>query len=468
MSEMDDIVSHNVNKSHNVTADARRIFLEGVSRVDPAKLLDYALAYDRRFVAIRHSGGELSYDLDRYGRIFVLGMGKASAVLAKRLEQILGERIEKGFVVAKSLSGVACEKIELSEAGHPVPDSRSAEAGLHTLKLAAEASEAARAGVKTLVFVLISGGGSALLAAPAAGISFDEKAEITKLLLGSGATIQEMNAVRKHLSAIKGGRLAATLAPADVVTLVLSDVIGDDLDAIASGPTVPDTSTWETARAILEGRKIWAKAPSAVRERIKRGCDGGIPDTPKPGDPLFSNVRTILVGNNMLALRQARAEAERLGYTTLLLTSRLVGEAREIGKLFTSLAGDAAAYGIPVERPACILSGGETTVTLRGSGKGGRNQEMALAVLASLHEEMPGHRDMVFLSAGTDGNDGPTDAAGAFASLALKEKAQASGLDPERYLQDNDSYHFFEKIGGLLLTGPTGTNVCDMQILLLP
>lgn len=455
-------------KSHNAMLDARRIFLEGVARVDPARLLDFVLERDGGKLLVRHSTGELSYDLDKYRHVFVLGMGKASAVLAERLEEILGDRIDDGFVVAKTLSGESCEKITLVEAGHPIPDARSVDAGARALALATRAAKAAESGERSLVFVLISGGGSALLASPAPGISFADKAEITKLLLGSGATIQEMNAVRKHLSAVKGGRLAAALAPADVVSLVLSDVIGDDLDAIASGPTVPDNSTWESARAVLVRSGIWEAAPESVRALFTQGCAGLIEDTPKPGDRCFERTATVLVGSNILALRRAAEIAERLGYSTLLLTSRLVGEAREIGKLFGSLAGDIALYGSPIRRPACVLAGGETTVTLRGTGKGGRNQEMALAVLCSLDAKIPGHSDLVFLSGGTDGNDGPTDAAGAFASMSLKMEAAAAGLEPGAYLANNDSYHFFKAVDGLLVTGSTGTNVCDMQILLLP
>ena len=253
-----------------------------------------------------------------------------------------------------------------------------------------------------------------------------------------------------------------------LLSLILSDVIGDDLDAIASGPTFPDTSTWGSAYRVLLDRGVWDALPPSVRRAFRDGLSGLSPDTPKPGDPVFGRVRTLLVGNNMLALVSAEETARRLGYNTLLLSSRIVGEAREVSRFFLSIAGDLAQYGIPVGRPACILTGGETTVTLRGKGIGGRNQEMALALLASLDPARPGHDSLLFLSAGTDGNDGPTDAAGAFASAELLSKAREKGLDPRAYLADNDSYTFFSEIDGLLRTGSTGTNVCDMQILLLP
>jgi len=452
----------------NPIPDAKEIFLKGLERVDPRRLLDYSLSLEGERLSVRHAAGSFSYDLSSYRHLVVAGMGKASAVLAKTLEGILGNRIEDGFVVTKAISGIECSRIRLAEAGHPVPDERSVAAGREILALAERVRGYESSGEATLVIVLVSGGGSALLAAPAGGLSLRDKAEATRLLLGSGAAIQEMNAVRKHLSALKAGRMAEAFAPATLLSLILSDVIGDDLDAIASGPTVPDSSTWEGAKRVLTDRGVWDKVPRAVRRVFEEGLAGSRQDTPKAGSPAFGGARTFLVGNNMLALRSAEDEARRRGYNTLLLSSRIEGEAREVARLFLALAGDIAQYGVPLARPACVLAGGETTVTLKGGGKGGRNQEMALAFLEGLDTSRPGHGQAVFLSGGTDGSDGPTDAAGAFASLALKEKAAAAGLDPSAYLADNDSWNFFSGIDGLLRTGPTGTNVCDMQILLLP
>jgi len=448
--------------------DAREIFLSGVRRVDPLRLLDCALTLEGEFLTVRHAEGSFRYRLSDYRHLVVAGMGKASAVLAKGLENILGKRIDEGLVVTKIASGISCERIHIIEAGHPVPDGRSVKAGRELLALAEKVRAYEAKGERTLVIVLISGGGSALLSAPLSGISLADKAAVTRLLLASGATIQEMNSVRKHLSAVKGGRLAEAFAPASLLSLVLSDVIGDDLDAIASGPTVPDTSTWQSAYEALVGRAVWEAMPSSVKRVFEDGLTRRIPDTPKPGSPVFATVKTVLVGNNMLALKSAEDAARGLGYNTLLLSSRIVGEAREVAKLFLSLTEDVFQYGVPVKRPACILAGGETTVTLKGKGLGGRNQEMALAVLAALDPARPGHDSMLFLSAGSDGNDGPTDAAGAFASMELFARAKEKVLDPQAFLADNDSYTFFSGINGVLKTGSTGTNVCDMQILILP
>ena len=452
----------------NPRDDAEAIFLAGVRRVDPALLLDRALVLEGESLKVSHTGESISYDLGAYRHLLVVGMGKASAVLAQALERILGDRVDLGFVVTKSIAGSSCRRIRLVEGGHPVPDRRSVEAGSEMLAIASQARRWETDGEPCLVIVLVSGGGSALLGAPVEGITLEDKAAVTRLLLGSGATIQEMNAVRKHLSAVKGGRLAEAFAPASILSLVLSDVVGDDLDTIASGPTVPDASTWESARRVLANRGIWSAIPGSVRVVFEEGLAGARPDTPKAESPVFRTARTVIVGSNMLALEGAEDEAKRRGYASLVLTSGLVGEAREAAKLFPAIAADITRYGKPLGRPACVLSGGETTVTLRGSGLGGRNQELALAVLAGLRQCGPCQGEMVFLSAGTDGNDGPTDAAGAFASPDLANRAEALGLDPWEYLAANDSYHFFERTGGLLKTGPTGTNVCDLQILVLP
>ena len=315
---------------------------------------------------------------------------------------------------------------------------------------------------------LVSGGGSAIACAPAEGLSLEEKISTTELLLSCGATIQEINCVRKHLSAIKGGRLAAALAPATVISLVLSDVIGDDLDAIASGPTVPDSTSYADALEVLRRHDIADRVTAEVAGHLRRGAAGEIPDTPKPGDHVFDRVRTMLMGSNRQALDAARESAEKLGYRCLVLSSRLTGEAREAALMILGIGKDIAASAFPVARPACVILGGETTVTLRGHGKGGRNQEMALAFLAALGRSPKDGQDIHFLSAATDGTDGPTDAAGAFASLDLPRRSRALGLDPEADLANNDSYGFFDSCGGLLRTGPTNTNVCDIQILLVP
>lgn len=448
--------------------DARAIFTRALEEVNPGRLLERRMSREGNQLRIRHDRGQFSLDLESFRHVLVLGMGKASGELAVSLETILGDRIDDGFVVTKAIGGKSCKRVRLAEASHPVPDSRSVEAGMEAMALAERARGWESAGEPTLVLVLISGGGSALLCLPAEGLSLEDKAGTTKLLLGSGARIGEMNAVRKHLSGIKGGRLAEAFYPSTLISLVLSDVMGDDLDTIASGPTVPDTSTWEEAAGILRRRGLWEAIPVRARKLMEKGLEGAKPDTPKPGSPVFEKARSFILGNNLLALKGAREEALGRGYACLVLSSRLEGEAREIARVFSAMAVDMERYGIPLARPACVLAGGETTVRLRGGGRGGRNQEMALAFLCALEDSKALGLDLIFLSAGTDGADGPTDAAGAFAHPSMVGRARGMGLEPGSFLADNDSYTFFETLGGLLKTGPTGTNVCDVQILLLP
>ena len=283
--------------------------------------------------------------------------------------------------------------------------------------------------------------------------------ETTQLLLDCGADIHEINCVRKHISAIKGGQLARLAYPATVLALILSDVIGDDLDVIGSGPTVPDRSTFADAKAIFEIYGIWEAAPAGVRRRI----DSHAAETPKPGNKIFDRVQNLIVGSNRLAVDAAAREARALGFHTLVLSTLLEGEAREVARVHAAIAREIRATGRPVRPPACVLSGGETTVTIRGKGLGGRNQEFALA--AAL--DISGLEDAVILSAGTDGTDGPTDAAGAIVDGTTISRAEALGLDAASHLSNNDSYHFFERLGDLIKTGPTGTNVADVQVIVV-
>jgi len=452
-------------------ADAESIFRAAVGRVDPAPMVERAIRVDEAEDALFVSAGgaaELRYDLGSFDRVFATGMGKASAKMAAGLERALGGRLSGGLVAVKEGHVEPLERVRLVESGHPVPDARSAAAASAILGLGAALGTALTA--RDLVIVLVSGGGSSILCAPAPGLTLADKIATTRLLLASGATINEVNCVRKHLSAVKGGRLASALAPAAVLTLVLSDVIGDDLDAIASGPTVPDPTTFADALAIVRRYGIEDRLPAPAAERLRAGAAGGPSapaETPKAGDPAFARSRTVLVGTNRLALAAADAEARRLGYNSLILSSRLAGEAREIAMAFLGIGKDIAASDFPVAKPACVIAGGETTVTLRGGGKGGRNQEMALAFVAALGRSPKDGDGLTFLSAGTDGNDGPTEAAGAVVDLALYRSAVASGLDPDAALADNDSNTFFGKSGGLVVTGPTNTNVCDVQVLLV-
>jgi glycerate 2-kinase len=392
-------------------------------------------------------------NLAPYRDIYVVGAGKAGAAMARAAERVLGRRITGGLVNVKYGHVAPLRRIELHECGHPLPDRSGVEGARRIAQIAAGA------GADDLLLCLISGGASALLPLPADPITLDEKQETTKLLLACGADIHEFNAVRKHLSRIKGGQLARLAHPATVVSLLLSDVIGDDLDVIGSGPTAPDASTFARARAILEKYRIFDRVPAAVRERIERGACGEIPETPKQGDPVFQRVRNIVVGSNRAAVDAAVARARELGFRTLVLSTFVEGETREIARMHAAIAKEIVSSGRPLKPPACVITGGETTVTLRGGGLGGRNQEFALSAAI----DIAGLRNVVVLSGGTDGTDGPTDAAGAIAdgnTLARNPRAA-------EFLARNDSYHYFEGLGDLIVTGPTHTNVADVRLVLV-
>jgi hydroxypyruvate reductase len=391
------------------------------------------------------------------GRIFVVGAGKGSAPMAQALEDLLGDRIAAGLVCVKDGHGAPTKRIEIREAAHPVPDQRGTEAAGRILEMVQGA------GKNDLVLSAISGGGSALLTLPAAGVTLDDLRGLTNELLGCGASIDEINALRKHLSRVKGGRLARAAHPATVVNLMLSDVVGDRLDVIASGPFSADFSTFAEAREILDRYRILDRIPAPVREVIAAGVRGEIPETPKSGDPALVNVVHAVVGSNELSLKAAARRAEQLGYHSLMLSSLVEGEAREVARVLAAIAKQCRSSGFPVPPPACILAGGETTVSIQGTGLGGRNQELALALALAL-DGWPG---IVGLSGGTDGNDGPTDAAGAVVGHDTVSRARSQGLDPRRFLADNDSYHFFDPLGDLIRTGPTRTNVMDVQVLLV-
>jgi hydroxypyruvate reductase len=348
---------------------------------------------------------------------------------------------------------IRLRRIELNECGHPVPDARG------TFGAERIAEIASRAGERDLVVWLVSGGASALLPFPAAPVTLEEKQAATRLLLASGADIHEINTLRKHISRIKGGQLARMAAPATVEALLLSDVIGDDPGVIGSGPTAPDASTFADALAVLDRYAIRERVPAAVRERLERGAAGEIPETPKPGAACFRKVRNTLIGSNRLALGAAAGRARELGYRTLVMASGIQGETREIARVHAAIAREIAATGHPVKPPACIITGGEPTVTLRGGGLGGRNQEFVLAAAI----DIAGLKDVVVFSAGTDGTDGPTNAAGALADGNTLRR----NPDARRYLENNDSYGYFQPLGGLVITGPTHTNVMDVQIILV-
>ncbi len=397
------------------------------------------------------------YDLSDYERAFLIGGGKAAVPMAAAVAEILDDRLAEGVVVTKygHTGGWSASRVRVIEAGHPVPDENSVRGARAVADLADEATE------RDLVTCLISGGGSALLTLPVTGLPLAEFQSLTDALLRSGATINEINTVRKHLSEIKGGNLARLVAPARLLTLILSDVIGDPLDVIASGPTVPDSTWLADARAVLE--RYGVPEPREPDAPVERRCSPCLRETPKSGDPAFEQVQHVVIGSNRLAALAAQEKARELGYDALLLGTYVEGEAREVAKVAAALAKGIRANGDPLSPPACIVWGGETTVTIRGEGKGGRNQELALAAALALD----GWPDVLVMALATDGTDGPTDAAGAIVTGETIACARERGLDARAALEANDSYHFFDTLGDLIRTGPTGTNVNDLLFVLV-
>ena len=429
------------------------IFNAAVRAVDPGEAIRRHLTRE----ALRLRMGRETVDLGKVGEIVVVGCGKAAGPMAAAVEEIVGDRIGRGIVVTKYGHVQPTRIIRIHEAGHPVPDDAGIAGGQAVL------DHVRGLGFDDLVIVLISGGGSALTPAPVEGITLAEKQALTKALLACGADIREMNTVRKHISRFKGGQLARAAQPARVVTLILSDIVGDPLDAIASGPTVPDPTTYADALSILDKYRIRGEIPAAIRDRLEAGARGEVSETPKPENPLFARVSNLIVGSNIQALQAAQSEARALGLTPMILSSSIEGETREIARMHAALAREVRTSGNPLPPPACLISGGETTVTLRGSGKGGRNQEFVLAAAV----DIAGLPQTVILSAGTDGTDGPTDAAGAIADGDTCARALAVGLSPRKALDANDAYPLFEKLGDLILTGPTKTNVMDVRLVLV-
>ncbi len=434
-------------------SQALEIFHAALRAVEPVDAVIHHVRMEGESLLI----GERRLELSNFDRILVVGAGKADAPMAQAIESLLGERVSDGIIVVKDGHGLPLQRIRVHEASHPVPDERGVRGAEEILSLVSGAGE------RDLVICLISGGGSALLVAPAEGVTLKDKQQVTQLLLACGANIHEINTVRKHLSRVKGGGLANAAHPATLVSLILSDVIGDDLDTIASGPTVPDSTTFHQAGQILKRYGIWDQVPGSVRTYVEKGVKGKIPETPKPGDPSFQRDAWELVGTNLQALKAAREEAERLGYRTMILSGMMEGETREVAKAHVAIAKEVLSSENPTAPPACVLSGGETTVTLQGDGKGGRNTEFALASAIAVE----GVENVVVLSGGTDGTDGPTDAAGAMADGRTVSRAREKHLDPVDYLRRNDSYAFFETLGGLVITGPTRTNVMDVCVMLM-
>jgi glycerate 2-kinase len=400
--------------------------------------------------------GKDVFSLNTTRRIFIIGFGKAACPMIYAVRQIIGTHPHTSFAITKD--GYLKNKqpdIEYFETGHPIPDHRSMAAAQYIKNLLSNTTN------EDLVIFCISGGGSALLSLPVNGIELGDIQILTSELLKCGATIDEINTLRKHLDKIKGGQLVTLTMPASTIALILSDVVGDPLDRIASGPSVADPSTYQDALQILEKYQLTERVPENIFHHLKQGRNGLIPETPKPGNPIFSKVINVLVGGNSISAHAAILSAEEQGFNTFYLGSSIQGEAKEVGKYLSSMARKAVEYNQPVECPGCIIAGGETTVTLKGNGLGGRNQELALAAV----KELAGLPATCLISFSTDGTDGPTDAAGAVVSGETYARANRLHLDPESFLNNNDSYHFFDRLGDLLRLGPTQTNVNDIMLI---
>ncbi len=462
---------------------ALRIFRAALDAADPGRAILTHLRFDGHTL----QAGRHRYPLSKFDRIQVIGAGKATAKMAAAVERILGRRISGGLVNVKDGDRGHSRQITLNPSGHPVPDRR----GLAGARRIAEIAR--NAGERDLLICLISGGASALLTDPAPPVTLPALRRTTQQLLDCGATIQEVNTVRKHISELKGGQLARLASSATILALMLSDVVGDDLNVIGSGPTVPDPSTFADAAHVFEKYRI--RPHPLVKERIDAGLAGHIAETPKPGDPAFARVQNLIIGNNRAAIDAAARCARALGYRALILSTFIEGETRDVGSMHAAIVKEILASrteagglldiqqqsppafvvrrlherGRPARPPVCILSGGETTVTIRNrKGRGGRNQEFVLAAAIALYGSDDSFGPATIFSAGTDGIDGPTDAAGAIADERTMPRARQLGIDPRRFLERNDSYRFFHKLDALLKTGPTGTNVMDVRMILIP
>lgn len=399
---------------------------------------------------------DVKVKLTDFEEVVVLGAGKAVHTMCRYVERLLYDKITRGLIIvphAVASTYTPSSNVRVRGGGHPVPDKEGYEAAKELVEIAQST------GPKSLVLVLISGGGSALMPLPAEPVTLEDKIEITKMLLKSGATIDEINVVRKHLSMVKGGWLARHLSKAKTISLILSDVVGDKLEVIASGPTSPDTSTYADAISILKKYGVWDSSPPNVKIRLERGMNGEVPETPKPGDAAFSRVHNIIIGGCSDACKAALSKLTKLGYNAIYLTHRLEGEARQVGQMLARFILDMK-YGNR-KRPIALVLGGETTVVVKGKGTGGRNQELALSAAI----ELDGSKGCACVAVGTDGFDGPTDAAGAIVDYQTLDRGRRVNYDAKAFLDDNDSYTFLKKTSSLIFTGPTGTNVGDLVIL---
>ena len=446
------------NGESSIDREARRIVLESLDYVlegiDPCQLIKSQIDYDGKILNIKN----LSFNLDKYERIFVIGGGKATGSMAMALEEVLTNRISSGVinVLEHTSKNYGTNIIKLNEVSHPIPNNNGIKGVEKMLEVAEDANE------DDLIICLISGGGSAMMPLPANGVNLSEKQEITKNLLRSGATINEMNSVRKHLSKIKGGMLVKVAYPAKFVSLILSDVVNDPLDVIASGPTAPDNSYFEDAVNVLKKYDLWNDISDSIKKRFDDGIAKKIPETPKSQNKIFQKVDNIIIGNNRVACNAAISKLNELNVESLFLTSCLEGEAKHAGLFYSALVLEKSTNRESLTRPFAMILGGETTVTVNGNGQGGRNQEAILSALT----KVKGLNGVSIASLGTDGIDGPTDAAGAIIDGKSVEKAEKKNLSPLEYLRNNDSYNFFKGINELIFTGPTGSNVNDVAIII--
>jgi glycerate 2-kinase len=441
--------------------DALNIFQAGIAAADPYQAVKRCLFADDQHLKILLNLDDLTQKrTGKWSKVHFIAFGKAACAMAKAAQEIIPAHLlpDFGIAVTNYENVAAIDNVKVIGASHPLPD----EAGLNAALKCAERAIQAQQG--ELVLVLISGGGSALIPYPVNSITLQEKIATTDLLLACGATINEINCVRKHLSRLKGGGLARLAVPADLHALILSDVLGDELDAIASGPTVPDTSTYDDAIAVFTAKGIWDKVPANVQQHLEQGKLGKVPETPKPGDNVFKNTTHTLIGSNAISVQATLKSSKNLGYEAQLYNAHLCGEARNEAEKWAHYAKHLIDNGI--DKPLALLAGGETTVTLKGNGRGGRNQEMALAfAIAAKQHGLTGH--WTFLSGGTDGRDGPTDAAGGIVDQDTIKRMIQAGMDPLAMLDNNDSYTALKSSHDLLDTGATGTNVADLQVLLI-
>lgn len=434
----------------NLRADALDIFQAGLRSVDSFSAVLKHFSLNKNDLKVNG----IKYPLDDYNNIYVLGTGKATAAMAQAVEEVLSNRITAGFINVKYGHKRPLKYITVKEAGHPVPDSAGLQGSEQIIHLLQSAGE------KDLIIFIISGGGSALLPSPVPGLTLKDLQKTTQTLLEVGANIHEINTLRKHLSRLKGGRLAKLAYPATIISLILSDVVGDRLGSIASGPTFPDESTYHTCIHIIDKFDIRKKIPKSVLDFFVSGQNGKEEETVKSGDLVFKRIQNVIIGSNTQAVREAKRRAETLGYNSLILSSSMEGEAKEVAKMHASIAREIISTKNPLPPPACVISGGETTVTIRGHGKGGRNQEYALAAAV----EIDGLDNTLILSCGTDGTDGPTDAAGAIVDGQTLNRAKQKKMDANKYLSENNSYPFFKALDDLIFTGPTFTNVMDLRL----